>query len=301
MLDCLAMLGDAWRAMLRLSRSVNLPYLRELEYEEGNNSQFRFANAGPEVYVTLDSDNYISRSLASIGSYDFSGLEVAARLIGHPLELLFDVGANIGSISIPAVARGYSKRAVAVEPDSLNFRTLMANIWLNDLQNSILAVNTALGESPDEILTFQLSPDNKGDHRVRTNSNAGVFGEENWPTVNVPSTNLDALAFNNGLFNDPEKALVWVDVQGWESKVLAGAKETLKQKTPFVLEFWPYGLNRNDALHELVSQVASHFIKIHVISWPGAPVFPSTAEGMQKIIQQLDPSNALSACDLLLT
>ena len=57
------------------------------------------------------------------GFYDFILTLELLRLHNVYLEnptLLIDVGANIGQICIVAVARGYSKRAIAIEPVSLS-------------------------------------------------------------------------------------------------------------------------------------------------------------------------------------
>jgi len=295
------LLGDAWRSMLRLVGSINQPFLNEIEYEEGSESIFRFSTVGRECFVILKDDNYISRSLAGVGSYGFESFEAAMRILDNPLDILVDVGANIGSISIPAVARGYAKQALAVEPDRLNFRTLMANIYLNDLQERMTGLNSALGANPDDVLEFQLSPDNKGDHRVRATDSPGAFGEEGWPRVSVPSTNLDSLIEPHRLLSNPKQALIWMDVQGWEPRVLAGAQQILKKAIPFVIEFWPYALKRNGLLEELIDQIAAHFRTIHVVSWQGAPMFPATHESVHQILNRLDLNNALSTCDLLLT
>jgi len=296
-----SLLSEAWRSMLRLMRSTNTPWLREIEYDEGLDSIFRFSNVGREVFVTLRNDQYISRSLAAVGSYDFEAFETAARILGAPLDALVDVGANLGSICIPAVARGYAARAIAIEPDKLNFRTLMANIYLNDLQDSLCAINSALGAEPDAVLEFQISPNNKGDHRVCVSDTPGAFGEEGWSRLRVPSTNLDSLIEAHRLLDRPAGTLIWMDVQGWESRVLAGATGLLARSLPFVIEFWPYGLKRNGLLDEMLDRIACHFETIHVISWPGAPQWAATRENIGQILGRLDPNNALSACDLLLT
>jgi len=296
-----SLLGDAWRSMLRLMRSTNAPWLREIEYDEGYDSIFRFSNVGREVFVTLRNDNYISRSLAAVGAYDFEAFETAARILGAPLAALVDIGANLGSICIPAVARGYAARAIAIEPDELNFRTLMANIYLNGLQDRLFAINSALGAEPETFLEFQISPNNKGDHRVCVSDTPGAFGEEGWSRLRVPSTNLDSLIKAHHLLDRPAGTLIWMDVQGWESRVLAGATGLLAHSLPFVIEFWPYGLRRNGLLDEMLDRITFHFETIHVISWPGAPQLSATRENIGQILDRLDPTNALSACDLLLT
>ena len=45
------------------------------------------------------------------------------------------------------------------------------------------------------------------------------------------------------------KTLIWIDVQGYEGKVIEGSKELIKKKIPFVIEFWPYAIKRNHDLN----------------------------------------------------
>ena len=287
--------------MLRLMRTTNLPDLREIEYEEGNDSLFALSNVGPEVFVSLQRDNYISRSLARNGSFEFETFERTLAHLGGPRDLLVDVGANLGTVAIPAAARGHAKRVLAVEADRLNYRTLMANVYLNDLQDRVIAINTAAGATSGELLEFQLSPENKGDHRVKHSSDPGAFGEEAWPTAYVESTRLDDLLTREGLFEGLPRSLIWIDVQGWELQVMLGARAAVAAGTPIIIEFWPYGLLRNGMMDGLAAFLCEHFTRLTVANSPDMPAFPATEEGITAICARLDDTNPLSACDLLLT
>ena len=48
-------------------------------------------------------------------------------------DIFLDIGANIGVICIPAVSRGLVEEAIAIEPESENFKLLKLNISLNNL------------------------------------------------------------------------------------------------------------------------------------------------------------------------
>lgn len=296
-----AQLIEAWRAMLRLTRTVNLPELRRVDYEEGYESLFAFSNIGPEVFVTIQRDRFISTSLAMHGEFDFSTFQRAAGLLGGRLGGLIDVGANLGTIAIPAAARGLAERVVAIEPDPLNFRTLMANLYLNDLAGRITAVNCAAGSRDGDTLEFQSSPDNIGDHRVKHSSAPGAFGEDSWPTFSVPATTVDSILAERAPSLVAPDTLLWVDVQGWEAPVLAGADRLLAAGASVVIEFWPYMLNRNGMMDELGAIVRRWFPRMRIVSDPETPDFETTEAGFAAVLARLDAGNALSACDLLLT
>lgn len=176
--------------------------------------------------------------------YDFSKLQrVRTMLADRKLTLLLDIGANIGTICIPAVNRGLFERAIAIEPEPLNYSLLRTNIELNRLASRITTHNLALGDQNDKTLLFQLSKDNFGDHRI------SYEGSETLPhtrgdVIEVPSQTLDKVL--EGI--DLSTTLLWMDTQGFEGFVLAGATKTLQGRLPIVTEFWPAGLSRSGGM-----------------------------------------------------
>ena len=97
------------------------------------------------------------------------------------------------------------------------------------------------------IASLELSEDNHGDHRVRTESRDNtqmVYDESRRDVVDVSTIPLDELLSRNKI--DVEQiGLVWIDTQGHEGYVLSAAKSLEQAKVPIVLEFWPYGLKRS--------------------------------------------------------
>lgn len=175
-------------------------------------------------------------------------IEVATRL-GHlpgpgPGWLL-DVGANVGTVCIPLVRDGIFAAAVAFEPESRNYRYLVRNVHANGLAASIRTVNCALS-SISGVASLELSPGNSGDHRVRVAP--PVVGEDRYRetrrrVIEVPVRTLDE-ALSAIPLAPADVRLLWMDVQGHEIHVLAGARGLLATGIPVVAEFWPYGLIR---------------------------------------------------------
>lgn len=170
---------------------------------------------------------------------------------------MIDVGANIGNICIPLVKQKLFERAICFEPDPANFKLLTVNTILNDLDDSMMLANMALGSEPEQELEFELSPENFGDHRVRVSKQLGIEKEESRPVIKVNSTTLDAFLAENEQ-GSLEGVLIWVDVQGYEGLVLKGAKNTLTKGLPLVLEFWPYGLKRAGTFEFLLEALHSY-------------------------------------------
>jgi FkbM family methyltransferase len=144
-----------------------------------------------------------------------------------------DVGANIGSVTIPFV-KGFSGTALSIEPAAANYNLLVENLRLNDLDmDRVICRRVAIGEVAGTAELFH-SPGNSGDHRL------AVAQAENRDAESVDVVTLDSLVLPNAALRPPY--LIKVDVQGYEAKVLASAKALLKQPCLFVAEFWPYGL-----------------------------------------------------------
>ncbi len=192
-------------------------------------------------------DDIISREVFRSGSFDFHKFERALRALraagaaGDRIERLYDVGANIGTICVPAVARGLARTAVAIEPHPLNCRLLRANVALNGLQDSVEVVEAAAGADDGGSVELEVNERNWGDHRVApaVDTGADQQGESQRPRVAVPLRSIDAIAAIHG-----PPTLLWMDTQGFEGFVLAGAVTALAGTIPVATEYWPYSLQR---------------------------------------------------------
>lgn len=252
---------EAQRAML----ASFLPRLRQMfESREGRASIFDahasdsllLANAGSEYYVVCAGDKAIGRDTFVEGrAYECDKVEKVVSLLPqkHNRLVLFDVGANIGTVGIHCVKKGYFRQCVAFEPEPRNHRLLRANVALNGVEDAFDIHNIALSDSPGDELVFELSNDNFGDHRIQTTRSTGMFGEENRPTIAVESDCLD----NYSSHLNSDDALIWIDTQGFEGKVLSGAKSLLARRIPLVIEFWVYGLKRSGCFDLLLETLAS--------------------------------------------
>src|SRR3972149_7955226 len=143
-----------------------------------------------------------------------------------------EIGAYIGdNTAILSNLVGMNGRVISIEPEPDHFRLLQKNIRLNRLKNvetHQIAISNKNGwgtiytpeiNSPDSRL-FKLSGESRTGHQVKIKK-------------------LDSL-----LEKEKRIDLVIIDVQGWEEKVLSGAKKTLTTNKNIVLitEFWPEGL-----------------------------------------------------------
>ena len=207
------------------------------------NRQFSVSTHGSEKYVVLNSDKAISRALFIKGSFDFDKVEKVISVMSavnkaFKLETLIDVGANIGTVCIPAVKRGLAANAIAIEPEPLNYRVLVANIFLNDLADKIKTYNLALGSKDNQTLELELSAGHSGDHRIHVANETGTASSGK--ITSVKSETFDSVV----PAVDRNSCLVWMDTQGYEGIILQGAQNIIRAQVPMVVEFWPEGMKR---------------------------------------------------------
>lgn len=217
------------------------------------------AQASEEAFFVDSSDNFMSREVYHSGASQFSTLDAGFRLIESERRVdlkdwtLIDIGANIGVICIPAVARGMCAKAIAIEPTPKTTRLLRANIALNGLEERIVVYETALSDREGRA-EFELSEDNTGDNRLSIDAAENAYGEGARRKISVTVKKFDDLFAGLNMHN----CVVWLDVQGFEGFVLAGASKIALAKTPLVMEFWPYGIRRTQSLPLLLAALQSY-------------------------------------------
>lgn len=135
-----------------------------------------------------------------------------------------DIGANIGSISIPVCKQLDHLKTIAVEASPKVYEYLKWNVHENGLAN-ITHVNRAVSDTDDVFVDFY-SPDEK----YGKGSMAPVF-ERNAQSVN--SITLDRLIAD---YKISDIGLIKVDVEGFEYFVFKGGEHTLnKPDAPDIL------------------------------------------------------------------
>jgi FkbM family methyltransferase len=175
---------------------------------------------------------------------------------------VLEVGANIGTETVSLLSHHGVERVVAFEPDAENARFLRANLALNGLHDRAEVHEMALSDV-DATLLLECSAENCGDHRIRVDDVRGpdLYDEWDRPTVEVPARRIDSLAETGELDLDA-LGLVWMDAQGHEGHVLAGARELIAAGIPVLTEYWPYGLGRAGGLERFHTLVADGYGKV---------------------------------------
>jgi len=199
---------------------------------------FKLVRARHGVFLASWEDVYIGRSLLSYGEYaelEWDAISQVLLLRGDGVE----VGSNIGAFTVPMAkalaARG--RRLWAVEAQPMIYRQLCANLALNALMN-VQVENLACSDAPG-WLSFD-APDCTREF----NFGAVSMLAEGQGRQRVRAVRLDDL-----LPADANVGLLKVDVEGFEQRVLQGAKATIERCRP-VIYLENDRLDRSQALIE---------------------------------------------------
>lgn len=138
-------------------------------------------------------------------------------------EVLFDIGANVGTYSLYAASKG--SKVYAFEPESQNYALLNQNVYLNNLSYKITALNIALSnQSKLGHLNMQNFMPGSALHNM--DSNLDFNKKEFAPAFkqSVLSLTLDDLI---SLYALEVPNHLKIDVDGGERSIIEGASKTL--------------------------------------------------------------------------
>jgi len=136
-----------------------------------------------------------------------------------------DVGANVGAYSLLAAAA--RAEVIAFEPVPATFAHLSENVRLNHLEDRVRLFQVGVGRSPGRV---RFTADRDAMNRVvappgmngTPDHSAAPTGPAPPGTVEVPVEPLD------GYTADSPPAVIKIDVEGFETEVVAGAAATLR-------------------------------------------------------------------------
>lgn len=169
-------------------------------------------------------------SLFLMGSFE----PEVSRAIGNLLTegcVAFDIGANIGAHSLQmAQLVGDAGKVVAFEPTAYAFNKLKENVGLNqELTRRVIVKQMFLDDSikalPSQVYSsWPVGFSQEGSHPIHW----GVAKE----LKGAASTTLDSFIESSGL---KRLDFIKLDVDGYETQVLNGARRTLERFKPTIL------------------------------------------------------------------
>ncbi len=198
----------------------------------------------------VDTVDDVGKQLFVEGHYQ--GEEVAAlvRWLGGRKGTVLDVGANVGTTSIPFAQAGY--QVIAVEPVPEVFSMLRDNVERNGLSDRVTCVQRAITAIDGSVDMWAGVGSGHGEVAVEgVTPYSGQFGGG---LVRVPSGPMSSLV------EDPsDVVLVWADVQGCETDVIETGETLWKAGVPIFLEVAPHLLDLHGGTDHFTKVVESHF------------------------------------------
>lgn len=183
-----------------------------------NRGSYRVINRD-EITLQVDISDYIGHYLY-FGFLDPS-MATLFSLCQNNYNVI-DIGTNIGWVALNFAKLSATGVVIGFEPDPFNFEVCKANIARNGLLN--LKVHPiGLGENSEQVTMEERTPDNRGGNRITPHGRLG--------SVLTSICRLDDIPDVSSL---PSVDLIKLDVEGYELKVLRGAKNTLLKHKPIL-------------------------------------------------------------------
>lgn len=187
-------------------------------------------------YLVFKGNDLISNCIKQDG-YEVEVFAIAHKLLEkHKAGIVLDIGANMGTFSIP-IARANPRLTVhSFEAQRIIYYQLCANTFINGLDN-IYAHHLALSDE-EGFINLEIP-----DYAAETNIGAFSIDEETrkneyeCPTVGGTET-IDLKKLDEHGFKDVR--LMKIDVEGHELEVLKGGRDTIERNNypPIIFEAW---------------------------------------------------------------
>jgi FkbM family methyltransferase len=147
----------------------------------------------------------------------------------RPGMVFLDGGANDGLYSLYAAGRvGDKGRVIAIEPSSREYKRLLANLRLNRIGN-VEAVGVALGDTPGSAVLAIAEDGHEGQNTIGQRVSNPTVETRGHETVRVET--IDGLVDERAL---ERVDVLKLDVEGSESRALAGARTTIEHFQPLL-------------------------------------------------------------------
>ncbi|MBF0587530.1 MAG: FkbM family methyltransferase [Magnetococcales bacterium] len=187
---------------------------------DGNHLALKACRHGLMAYNKNDA--FVGRALDLYGEWCEAEMALLGQIL-QPGQTVLDIGANIGTHTLFFSQQVTGKEQIGVvhafEPQRLAYQMLCANLAINERLN-VFTHQVAVGDAPGETLIPAIHP------REKINfSGLPAIGYEQGETVSVVT--IDGL-------NLPACHLIKIDVEGMESRVLNGARETIGRYRPVI-------------------------------------------------------------------
>ena len=183
-----------------------------------------YVEARDKKYILFVNDCGVTDITRKGGVYEHYIFDYIKEKLNVEGTTIIDVGANFGFHTLQfRDLVGESGQVISFEPQKLVYYQLCGNIVLNGHDN-ITAYNIALSDEVNVLKMENLQYHSQGDINIG-NAHLDACYDHGYNLVNVNT--LDSFNFEN-------VSVLKIDVQGYEPRVLDGAKETILKNKPVI-------------------------------------------------------------------
>lgn len=251
---------------------------------------------GTYEFFVYKNDVVISRWMKSGRLWEGSTRDIVAEFgRGDPMNVL-DIGAYIGTFSIPIATLPRVGKVYAFEPMTIG--VLKKNIEINQLQSKVIPYGYGVGKEEGVLHVKQLDYDeeaNFGGQSLKAGHDKKVR-EASDDLKPVKIITIDSLDLKNIGF-------VKMDVEGMELEVLGGMGETIRANDlpPIMVEIWGtvdwrkeyseyYAKNAADIHEKLLSFGYDKALNLETLKW-NSPSWPER-DGNYLYLKSDDPADS---------
>jgi FkbM family methyltransferase len=221
----------------------------------GKNDKFAIRTARG-AFLAVDPDNWdvFTRMILGGGTWDRLVIEACIGCL-HPGDVFYDLGANVGYMSIEAASLFQDTiKICAFEPQPNLAHVAAISARLNNFRN-VSIYDIMLGQEEGTANLFIPT------HCIHASS---ISRESNARSITCRVEALDELVSRG---NIPPPDLVKIDVEGGELNVFHGMKNIIQGITPYIIfeaddNMDRFGYNREDLINYLLSLADYQFFHI---------------------------------------
>ena len=213
--------------------------------------------SGSLSYILFDTDDVITSHIRSRGCWDENVVNISRPLLsGLESGTVIDIGASLGSYSLPLACEFSNLTFHVFEPQRIIFYQLCGNVLINRLDN-VFTHNYGISNHREKIWV------NMPDYSCETNIGAFSLNQEVIEKSNALSSvgSLEAIELKTlDEYEFKDVRLIKIDVEGLEIEVLQGAVKTIKDNNypPIIFETWthiPWYMEKREELFDFIKSM----------------------------------------------
>lgn len=207
-----------------------------------------------KLYVDIN-DHIGFRSFIENRPFENSVYQIAKKISLTKKDVILDIGANIGSASIPICAEIGCELA-AIEASKENTILLLKNIAENNVRAHVSAVALTNANFSNKFIKLYLRDGNRGASSLLEDWNKSLIdlSFEMVPTITLDEY-IQKSSFKNRI------GLIKIDVEGAELDVIKGGSQFLKENNAPILMEYRANVNERvrENLKELLTCMTKHY------------------------------------------